>query len=82
MGLIANSALVVGGGRGIGRATAIELARRGAHVAIVYRSDEAAARQTCAAIADLGRRAWSFGGDMAEEATAAALFELRVAPEP
>jgi NAD(P)-dependent dehydrogenase (short-subunit alcohol dehydrogenase family) len=74
MGLIGNSALVVGGGRGIGRAAAIELARRGADVAIAYRSDAAAARETCEAIAGLGRRAWSFGGDVADAASAATLF--------
>jgi NAD(P)-dependent dehydrogenase (short-subunit alcohol dehydrogenase family) len=75
MGLIGNSALVVGGGRGIGRAAAIELARRGADVAIAYRSDAAAARETCEAIAGLGRRAWSFGGDVADAASAATLFD-------
>lgn len=43
-------ALVTGGSRGIGRAIAIELAKRGFVVAINYRSDEGAASETIAAI--------------------------------
>jgi 3-oxoacyl-[acyl-carrier protein] reductase len=39
-------ALVTGGGRGIGRAVSCALARMGAHVVVVYRSDSAAAEET------------------------------------
>jgi len=39
-------ALITGSSKRIGRETAIELARRGAHVAIHYRSDEAGALET------------------------------------
>src|SRR5882672_3933586 len=39
-------ALITGSSKRIGRETAVELARRGAHVAIHYRSDEAGARET------------------------------------
>jgi 3-oxoacyl-[acyl-carrier protein] reductase len=43
-------ALVTGGGRGIGRAIALELAASGAHVFINYVGNQAAAEQTVAAI--------------------------------
>jgi 3-oxoacyl-[acyl-carrier protein] reductase len=50
-------ALVTGGSRGIGRATALCLARDGADVAISYVSRETEARQVVADIQALGRRA-------------------------
>jgi NAD(P)-dependent dehydrogenase (short-subunit alcohol dehydrogenase family) len=53
-------ALVTGGGRGIGRAIALALAGDGADVAVNYRRDEAAARETVAAIERLGRRSRAF----------------------
>jgi len=49
-------ALVTGGTKGIGAATAVALARRGADVAINGRHDDAQARETVAAIEALGRR--------------------------
>lgn len=50
-------ALVTGGSRGIGRATALRLARDGADIAISYASRVADAEETAAAIRALGRRA-------------------------
>jgi 3-oxoacyl-[acyl-carrier protein] reductase len=55
--LSAKSALVTGGSRGIGRAIALRLAEQGAHVAFSYRGNEAAAKETAAAIEGLGRKA-------------------------
>ncbi|HYF39331.1 MAG TPA: SDR family NAD(P)-dependent oxidoreductase [Gemmatimonadales bacterium] len=59
-------ALVTGGSRGIGRATALLLARAGADVALTFhtRGDEAeaAARE----IRSMGRRAYVGGGDLAD----------------
>jgi 3-oxoacyl-[acyl-carrier protein] reductase len=50
-------ALVTGGGRGIGRAIALGLAQDGADVAVNFRRDEDAARQTAKEIEAVGRRA-------------------------
>jgi NAD(P)-dependent dehydrogenase (short-subunit alcohol dehydrogenase family) len=65
-------ALVTGGSRGIGRAVAIELARRGADVAFIYRSREAEAAATGTAIRAAGGRAVALQADLADAAAIAA----------
>jgi NAD(P)-dependent dehydrogenase (short-subunit alcohol dehydrogenase family) len=60
------SALVTGASRGIGRGIALELARRGARVAITYRRDEEAAKQALADITDAGGQALAIKASMAE----------------
>jgi NAD(P)-dependent dehydrogenase (short-subunit alcohol dehydrogenase family) len=64
MGLEGRVALVTGGGRGIGRAIALALAEDGADVAVNYRKDAAAARETVAAIEAFGRRARAYPGSV------------------
>jgi NAD(P)-dependent dehydrogenase (short-subunit alcohol dehydrogenase family) len=58
--LTGRTALVSGGGRGIGRAIALRLARDGAAVAVNYRRDEQSARSTCAEIEAAGGRATAY----------------------
>ena len=57
-------ALVTGGGRGIGRGIALELARHGADVAINYRRDQGAAEATAGDIQAMGRRAVTLQADV------------------
>lgn len=58
-------ALVTGASRGIGRAIAQTLARRGAHVAIGYKSDAKSAEAVAAACAEEGVRTLLLPGDLA-----------------
>jgi NAD(P)-dependent dehydrogenase (short-subunit alcohol dehydrogenase family) len=62
--LAGRTALVTGGSRGIGRAIALSLAEAGADVAINYRRDEAAAKETVAAIEKLGRKARAYAASV------------------
>jgi 3-oxoacyl-[acyl-carrier protein] reductase len=67
MGDFANKvALVTGGSRGIGRAIALELAKRGATVVISYAGNEAAASETVKAIVDAGGKGKAIRFDVAD----------------
>jgi 3-oxoacyl-[acyl-carrier protein] reductase len=61
-------ALVTGGGRGIGREIALELARAGADVAVNYHDESDRARATAADIEALGVRAMAVAADVGEAA--------------
>jgi len=74
-------AFVTGGGRGIGRATALLLARAGAAVAVGYRTRSADAEATVSDVARAGGKATAVPGDLgdrgaAERAVAAAARAL------
>jgi 3-oxoacyl-[acyl-carrier protein] reductase len=60
------TALVTGGGRGIGRGIALEFTREGANVAVNYRRDRAAADSVVREIEGLGRRAIAVEGDVSD----------------
>jgi 3-oxoacyl-[acyl-carrier protein] reductase len=59
-------ALITGGSRGIGAATAVRLAEDGHDIAVAYRSNGGAAAQVAAEVQALGRSAATFAGDMCE----------------
>jgi NAD(P)-dependent dehydrogenase (short-subunit alcohol dehydrogenase family) len=67
------TAIVTGGGSGIGRATALALAREGAALLVADR-DAGAADETRSAIADAGGRAASAVCDVADEGSVEAMF--------
>jgi 3-oxoacyl-[acyl-carrier protein] reductase len=61
-------ALVTGGSRGIGRATALRLAREGADVAISYVRREREVEEVVAAVRSEGRRAIAVTCDVSKPA--------------
>jgi NAD(P)-dependent dehydrogenase (short-subunit alcohol dehydrogenase family) len=70
-------ALITGGSRGLGRSTALELARQGIDVMLTYRSNEAQAAEVVRGVEALGRRAVALPLDVADSAGFGA-FALRV----
>jgi 3-oxoacyl-[acyl-carrier protein] reductase len=68
-------ALVTGASRGIGRAVALELAKKGFNVAVGYNSSPEAAEEVCREIADLGAEAKAFKADVKDASAVSALFK-------
>jgi NAD(P)-dependent dehydrogenase (short-subunit alcohol dehydrogenase family) len=60
-------ALVTGAGAGIGRATALELARQGADKVVIVDRDLAAAEETAAAVRNAGAGAAAYEADVSDE---------------
>jgi NAD(P)-dependent dehydrogenase (short-subunit alcohol dehydrogenase family) len=75
MELKSRVALVTGGGRRVGQALALALARRGVNLAIHYNSSADGARQTQDAARKLGVKAEIFQGDLEDPAAARKLSE-------
>jgi len=65
---------ITGGGRGIGRATALSCARKGWSVALNYVRDSAAADRTAGEVRAAGGYATTLRGDVAIEADVVAMF--------
>jgi len=69
------NAIVTGGSRGVGRATAMLLAQAGASVGIGYRSREAEAQEVVESCRASGVEAWAQAGDLGKPSDVEALFE-------
>jgi len=72
--LTGKQALVTGGSRGVGRATALMLAQAGASVGIAYRSRKDDADRTVEDVAALGVSSWAERGDLSDATEAERLF--------
>ncbi|MEU7032825.1 SDR family oxidoreductase [Streptomyces sp. NPDC046237] len=72
--LTGRTALVTGGSRGIGRAIALRLAADGARVGVHYASNEAAAKETVAAIEEAGGSAFALRTELGVPGDAEALW--------
>ena len=78
MNLNGKTAIVTGGGRDIGRACALRLAREGASVAINYHSSSDGADSAVAEIKNAGGNAFALQGDMTNAADVQKLVICRV----
>lgn len=68
-------ALVTGSSRGLGRAIALDLGRRGHSVAVHYGRSKSPAEEVAAAITEAGGTAAVFGGDVSDPEACAALVK-------
>ncbi|HZS10075.1 MAG TPA: SDR family oxidoreductase [Blastocatellia bacterium] len=78
MEIAGKAAVVTGGGTGVGRATAIELARRGCSVLINYSRSKDDAEQTAAEISALGVKGIAVEADIADDAACRRMIEMAV----
>lgn len=68
-------AVVTGGGRGIGRAIALRLAKGGVKVMVSYRANDAAAEETAKLVRKAGAECEIFKGDVAQPSDVDALMK-------
>ena len=78
MELESKAAIITGGGTGVGRATALELARRGCHVLVNYSRSRDEAEATAAEVEKLGVRAIAYQADVASDAACRAMVDEAV----
>ncbi|WP_426576439.1 SDR family oxidoreductase [Xenorhabdus stockiae] len=67
--------IITGGSRGIGKATALDLAKKGHHVCISYRSRRERAQEVVDMIQSLGQSALAVQMDVTDEQQVTALFQ-------
>ena len=70
---------LITGGRRIGAVVATELARKGAHVAVVYRGSRSEAEETAETLRAMGRRALVVQGDLQQPEACSRVVEATVA---
>lgn len=70
--------VITGGGTGIGRASALAFARRGANVVVNYSRSQAEAEGTAGEITALGRRALAIRADVSDDAAVRRMMERTV----
>ncbi|HET7234359.1 MAG TPA: SDR family oxidoreductase [Longimicrobium sp.] len=75
LGLTGKNAVVSGASRGVGRATALMLARAGCNVGVGFLSREAEANEVAGEVRKLGRRSYAQAGDISTPWGAELLFE-------
>jgi len=76
--LLGKTALITGGSRGIGRATAVLFAQAGADVAINYASREDAAREVKTEVENLGRKCLLLKADVSRQEEVVRMVEIMI----
>ena len=74
MNISGKVALITGSSKRVGRETAVELARRGARIAIHYRSDEPGARETLRLVEEAGSTGELFHAELTDDVAVDRLF--------
>ena len=75
MNIEGKAAVITGGGTGVGRATVLDLARRGCSVLVNYSQSKDEAEQTAAEAAELGVKAIAVQADVAQDADCRRMIE-------